>query len=101
MQLLNALGTVAIGMGVVFSILILICLIIYSFNIFPYIEKKFADKKADKSRMDVIQDVVSVPIKPGVENGISGEEIAAIAAAIEAYTGMSQSDFVVRKIVRR
>lgn len=98
--LLQALGTVIVGMGIVFSALILISLIIYCFKIIPYLEGKFAKKEAGK----VVNDETvktATPMMPLATNGITNEEIAAIAAAIEAYTGMSQSDFIVRRIVRR
>ncbi len=99
--LLQALGTVIIGMGIVFAVLILICLIIYCFNIFPYIEGKINEKKANKNQAkETVKAVESMSVQP-ITDGITMEEIAAIAAAIEAYIGMSQSDFIVRRIVRR
>lgn len=100
-QLLEALGTVIVGMGVVFAALILICLIIYAFRIIPFIENKLANrsKKSEPVKESAPQHAVAAI--PVTVNGITNEEIAAIAAAIEAYTGMNQSDFIVRRIVRR
>jgi len=100
MQLLEAFGTVIIGMGIVFSVLILISLIIYCFNIFPYLEsKKRAKKAAIKDEVKTAQTTKQPPVV--TQNGITGAEVAAIVAAIEAYTGMNRSEFVVQRIVRR
>lgn len=98
-DLMQALGTVIIGMGTVFAVLILICLIIYCFNLIPYLEEKRANR-AKKQEPPVV--VAPQPeVIRNVTTGITPEEVAAIAAAIEAYTGLSQSEFIVRKIVRR
>ena len=98
-KVLQALSTMIVGMGIVFAVLILICLIIYCFKIVPYFENKAANKKASRKKEEIVQPVVAgIPVENA---GISTQEIAVIAAAIEAYTGMSQSDFVVRRIVRR
>ena len=102
--LLQAFSTVVIGMGVVFAVLILISYIINSFKIISYLEKKIADRKNRSVKTDVEEITNANPdtsFLSSVTTGITNEEIAAIAAAIEAYTGMSQSDFIVRRIVRR
>ncbi len=95
--MINALLNVLLGMGSVFIVLIIICLIIYCFNIFPYLEAK---KKANKPKTES-----AFSEKVEVQNQVaeSNDEavVAAIMAAITAYSGMSQDDFVVRSIIRR
>ena len=100
-NLMQALGTMIIGMGIVFVVLVLICLIIYCFNIIPYFQRKYEAKKARKNDVYESQPKTAVTGIPVEMDGISGVEIAVIAAAIEAYTGMNQSDFIVRRIVRK
>ncbi len=92
-----------ISMAVVFAVLILISLIIYAFNIFPYLEKKKKEKAA-----------VGLCTEPEKEGGLPAakkttspksaddmELIAVIAAAIAASEGTSTEAFVVRSIKRR
>lgn len=88
-----------ISMSIVFSVLILICLIIYCFNIFPYIEKK-RKAKAQATAPEKDQVVTQIEIR---EQQLTDdtELVAVIAAAIAASTGQSTSDFVVRSINRR
>ncbi|MBO5259428.1 MAG: OadG family protein [Agathobacter sp.] len=89
-----------ISMSVVFAVLILISLIIYCFNIFPYLEKK----KKEKNQTTVAeQPKETVEVVPEVVEPVTDdtELIAVIAAAIAASTGTSTSDFVVRSINRR
>lgn len=93
-----------ISISIVFCVLILICLIIYCFNIFPYIEKKRKAKADAKKQKEEISNVVS-QIEQREELEIAEtddtELIAVIAAAIAASEGTSTSDFVVRSINRR
>lgn len=93
-----------ISMSIVFCVLILISLIIACFNIFPYIEKKKAAKKAANTSADVKDSAVeeaavAAPVIPAAVDDT--QLIAVIAAAIAASTGTSTSDFVVRSINRR
>lgn len=89
----------AISMSIVFCVLILICLIIYCFNIFPYIEKK---KKARIASAVPEKDQVVTQIEQREQQLTDDTElVAVIAAAIAASTGQSTSDFVVRSINRR
>ena len=89
----------AISMSIVFCVLILICLIIYCFNIFPYIEKK---KKARIASAAPEKDQVVTQIEQREQQLTDDTElVAVIAAAIAASTGQSTSDFVVRSINRR
>ena len=89
-----------ISMSVVFLVLILISLIIYCFNIFPYLEKKKKEKvqAAEIAQPKEIEEVVPEVVEPVTDDN---ELIAVIAAAIAASTGTSTSDFVVRSINRR
>lgn len=89
-----------ISMSVVFAVLILISLIIYCFNIFPYLEKKKQEKaKAAEAAQpkEIVEEAPEV-VEPVTDDT---ELIAVIAAAIAASTGTSTSDFVVRSINRR
>lgn len=86
------------GIGIVFTILILICLIIYCFNIFPIIEKKIKDGKKREETVIVSEAPKEEAVIPQTDDT---ELIAVIAAAIAAGTGASTDDFVVRSIKRR
>lgn len=93
-----------ISMAIVFSVLILISLIIYAFNIFPYIEKKKKEKAAAEanSQAMAVLDTLNAPAEESNSNVMDDAElIAVIAAAIAASEGTSTSDFVVRSINRR
>ena len=86
------------GMGTVFVVLILISLIIYCFNIIPYLQKKKTQKNAVA---DTEQPAVMSSAAP-VENLVDDLElVAVISAAIAASTGTSTDSFVVRSIHRR
>ncbi len=92
----TALMNTLMGMLVVFCVLILISLIIYCFNIFPYLEKKKAAKSAP-AKSDV---VTQIEVREEQQTD-DGELIAVIAAAIAAAEGTSTDGFVVRSIRRR
>ena len=98
-----ALNTV-MGMGTVFVMLIIICLIISLFRFIPALEDKLKNRKADGQEKAAVgtQPAAAIP-----EAAISEAEtdnlelVAVIAAAIAASTGQSTDDFVVRSIKRR
>ena len=91
---------VLMGMGTVFSILILISLCIYAFNIIPYLQnKKKARKQAAAEAAPKAAVASDAPVSVDVSD--DAELIAVIAAAIAASTGASTDDFVVRSIKRR
>lgn len=92
----TALMNTLMGMLVVFCVLIIISLIIYCFNIFPYLEKKKAAKSAP-AKSDV---VTQIEVREEQQTD-DGELIAVIAAAIAAAEGTSTDGFVVRSIRRR
>ena len=100
-KMTNAGLNTLMGMGVVFTVLILISLIIYGFKIFPYLEEK------KRTKTNAIVDTpapapVPAPSAAPVAQAQDDLELAAvIAAAIAAATGTSTSDFVVRSIKRR
>lgn len=96
--MLHALLNVLLGMGSVFLVLILICLIIKCFGIIPVIEAKFKKEENISKQAPV----TSVPEVNEMEDTTNDEAVvAAIMAAITAYSGMSQDDFIVRSIIRR
>jgi len=79
--------------------LIIICLLICCFNIFPYLEKRKAAKAA---AVTTEADTVVTQIETREEQLTDdGELIAVIAAAIAASEGTSTDGFVVRSIKRR
>ncbi len=90
-----ALNTV-MGILTVFTILILISLVIFAFNVIPYLEKKFKEKDAPA----VAQ---SAPATVSATEDVTDdlELVAVIAAAIAADTGTTTDSFVVRSIKRR
>ena len=85
------------GIGIVFLILILISLIIKSFE---FINKAQAKAEARLASVTAEPAVIPGPIK--VPEATADEElVAVIAAAIAAATGKTTDDFVVRSIRRR
>lgn len=95
------------GMGTVFSVLILISLLISVFGVIPKIQKNAADKKAAKA-------AAKTPAEAGIDNAVNQiianetaeeddtELVAVIAAAIAAFEGSGSTDgYVVRSIRRR
>ncbi len=97
-----ALNTL-IGMGTVFCVLVLICLIISCFGIIPKIQAKFSgkeDKKAPAPASVPEAAPAASPVAAVEENAADDMElVAVIAAAIAAYEGAASTDgFVVRSI---
>lgn len=94
----KAVMNTLMGMFVVFAVLIIISLLIYSFKIFPYLEKKKAEKTAAAApEKDVVSQIEAIE----EQQADDGELIAVIAAAIAAAEGTSTDGFVVRSIRRR
>ena len=104
----NAALNTILGMGTVFVILILICLIIYCFNFIPKIQAAFSGKRKvpeDKREAAPAAAPAPVPAAPSPaaaqELVADGELVAVIAAAIAASEGApSPEGFVVRSIRR-
>lgn len=92
-----------LGMGTVFIVLIFISLVIYCFNFIPAIQAKFSKKKKTEEAPKAAAPVPTAPAAPApVEEELvdDGELVAAITAAICAYSGTSSDGFVVRSIRR-
>lgn len=95
-----------LGMGTVFIVLIFISLVIYCFNFIPAIQAKFSKKKEEESPKAAPAPVKAAPAAapvpaPAAEELVDdGELVAAITAAICAYSGTSADGFVVRSIRR-
>lgn len=94
----TALMNTIMGISVVFAVLIIICLLICCFNIFPYLEKKKAAKAAPK---EDIAAQIEAREEQQQDTTDDGELIAVIAAAVAAAEGTSTDGFVVRSIRRR
>lgn len=93
-----ALNTL-LGMGTVFAVLILICLLISCFNFIPKIQEKFRKKPAQTESAPA--PAKAAPAAAVVETDDT-ELIAVIAAAIAASEGAASADgYVVRSIIRR
>lgn len=95
----NALMNMLLGMGTVFSILILIYFIISCFKVFPHLEEKH--KKNEKSVTDRFEEALEIEKQETDVQEDNTALIAVIAAAIAEYTGRSTDSFIVRKIKRR
>lgn len=95
-----ALNTV-MGMGTVFVMLIVICLIISCFSVIPRIEKKLKGDSSQKPQAAAPAQTARIPVSEPVRETDDLELAAVIAAAIAAATGQSTDDFVVRSIKRR
>lgn len=96
------------GIAIVFVMLVLMSLVIYSFNIIAFFQKKNKIKKKQKEEEKVKKSLEeyhkenSFKEKPidDVEEDDS-ELIAVISAAVAAASEMSQDQFIVRSIKRR
>ena len=88
-----------LGMGSVFAVLILIMVVIYSFNFIPKIQAMFS-KKEEKPAATAAPVAVQAPVVEAVEEEADDLAlVAVIAAAIAAYEGKTSTDgFVVRSI---
>lgn len=98
-----ALNTV-MGMGTVFVMLIVICVIISWFRFIPILEDKFKNRKSQDHEKTAAETApaAAVPEMTAPAAGTDNFElVAVIAAAIAASTGQSTDDFVVRSIRRR
>ena len=96
-----ALNTV-LGMGVVFAVLILICLIISCFGFIPAIEAKISGKKKEAAPAAAPAAVpAAAPLAPVVEETDDLALIAVVTAAVAASLGTSTDGFVVRSIKRK
>lgn len=94
-----ALNTL-LGMGTVFAVLILISILISSFNLIPKIQETFRKKPAQTESAQV--PVQAAPVAAPKEETDDTELIAVIAAAIAASEGAVSADgYVVRSIIRR
>lgn len=98
--MLKALLNMLLGMGSVFIVLIIICLIIYCFKIFPYLDEKKKEKQS-VGKTETKPEVIESVIETNVPKEDMGAVVCAITAAITAYTGIPSGDFVVRSIVRK
>lgn len=99
-KLEKALLNTVMGMGTVFIMLIVICLIISSFTLISKLEKRNAEKKNPQNAADKQEDP-EVIMELQAQAADDLELAAVIAAAIAASTGQSTDDFVVRSIKRR
>lgn len=94
-----ALNTL-MGMGTVFTVLILIALIIYCFNFIPKIQAAFSKKKegaaeaADSAVAQIIEN-------EAVQEEDDLELVAVIAAAVAASEGAASTDGYVVRSIRR
>lgn len=97
----KALMNTVMGMGTVFVMLIVICLIISCFSVIPKIESKMKARKEKKVVVEAAELAAPAPVQDAVPQTDDLELVAVIAAAIAASTGQSTDDFVVRSIKRR
>ncbi len=85
------------GIGTVFVILIVICLIIYAFRLIPYF--------MNRNKKEQVEVVKSSPVVEQIAARETQQDdlelVAVIAAAVAAATGQTTDDFVVRSIKRR
>lgn len=99
----KALMNTVLGMGTVFAVLIFISLIIYCFNFIPDIQARFSRNKINLDEAKATSapaKAAAAPVKEAEDLIDDGELVAAITAAICAYSGSSSDGFVVRSIKR-
>lgn len=95
-----ALNTV-IGIGVVFSVLILMSLLISCFKYINIVETALKNKKENKTEVaeEGMNNTIAQIVQKEQEELVDDLELAAvISAAVAAYTGSSADGFVVRSI---
>lgn len=95
-----ALNTL-LGMGTVFTVLILIIIVISAFGLIPKIQQSFAGKKKEETNVDGINNAVAQIARQeeSMEEADDTELAAVIAAAIAAYEGSGAAGgYVVRSI---
>lgn len=95
----KALMNTAMGISIVFIVLIMISLIISLFQLIPKIQEAFSKKSNPADEVKQVKPEVAPVVAAKADN--SNELIAVIAAAIAASTGASTDSFVVRSIKRR
>jgi sodium pump decarboxylase gamma subunit len=87
-----------LGMGTVFSVLIVISLLISCFRFIPVIQEKIERKKAGSDE-SIDQTIAQIAEKEEEELSDDTELVAVIAAAIASYEGATSTDgFTVRSI---
>lgn len=89
-----------LGMGTVFIVLIFISMLISCFNFIPDIQAKFGKKKEEVTKAPPAPVAAPQTVSVAAVEVDDGELVAAITAAICAYSGTSSSGFVVRSIRR-
>ena len=95
-----ALNTV-IGISVVFVVLVLISLIIWSFKFISMAEQALKNRKEKKSDVaaEAVENTIAQIVQKEEEELVDDLElVAVISAAVAAYTGTSADGFVVRSI---
>jgi len=90
-----------LGMGTVFSVLILISLIISAFNLIPKVQDLFKKKPAAASPVEKSVDNAIAQIVENEELSDDLELVAVISAAIAAYEGSASTDGYVVRSIRR
>jgi sodium pump decarboxylase gamma subunit len=94
-----------LGMGVVFTVLILISLIISCFNFIPAIERKFSKKKAEEKKAAAAVAAPAPAPAAAPSETVAADDlelVAVITAAVAAAMGTTSTEgFVVRSIKRR
>lgn len=100
----NAALNTLLGMGTVFTVLILIMFIIYLFGFVPVLQAKFEakkNKKQDTTKNAIDNTVAQIATKEEENLADDLELVAVIAAAVAASEGQTSTDgFVVRSIRR-
>jgi sodium pump decarboxylase gamma subunit len=99
-KMATAFSNTLMGMGVVFLVLIFICLIISCFKFIPQITEKFENRKNGKTEVAATAPIAESVASPVITEEDNTELIAVIAAAIAASEQTSTDSFVVRSIRR-
>lgn len=103
-SMLKAAQNTLLGMGSVFTVLILISLIISCFNFIPKIQAAFSGRKTERKAAGAAVESKTARIEAREDSEKTGdpELVAVIAAAVAASEGAASTDgFVVRSIKRR
>ena len=96
----QALMNTVMGISIVFCMLAFISLVIYCFNIIPYLKEKLS-KKPEVNPNPTPEEFMDIRLLVPEPTEDERELVAVIAAAIAASEEISTDDFIVRSIRRR
>lgn len=97
----QALQNTVMGIGIVFTMLVLISLLIYCFKFIKMIQDRIDEKNRPPVDEKFLEELVDIRLLVPAPTEDERELVAVISAAIAASEQISTDDFIVRSIRRR